>query len=241
MVDACREAGVALGLGSARSRFHPNVELAKKYISEGKLGKIYYVRFTRFRRRGRPGIDMMKGSKWFLDSRIAGGGALIDIGCYDIDVLLYLLGSPQPLSVSAVTFRGLEPTPKLDTPFDVEEHSTAFARFSSGLTATFETAWASNTESREEVMILGSKGGLRLEPFTYYTEDNGELVSIGFDLYLKRIREMDLLIKDFMDACIQGRKPKSPGEDGLKVMQLIDMAYLSAKVGREVSLEEVIK
>ncbi|OYT46312.1 gfo/Idh/MocA family oxidoreductase [Candidatus Bathyarchaeota archaeon] len=239
MVKASRKAGVVLGICSARSRFSPHVELAKRYLSEGKLGRVYYARFTMFRRRGRPGIDILKTSKWFIDSRKAGGGALIDIGCYDIDVLLYLMGSPQPASVSAVTFKGIEPTPSLESPFDVEEHSTAFVRFEGGLTATFETAWAANMENRNEVLILGSKGGLRLNPFTYYTEKDGEQVSFGADLSSKRVPTMERLIEDFVNACVEDGSPKTPGEDGLKVMQIIDMAYLSAKLGREVTLKEL--
>jgi predicted dehydrogenase len=73
MVQASRAAGVVLGVCSARSRFSPHVELAERYLSEGRLGKVYYVRFSRFRRRGRPGIDALKASKWFIDSRKAGG------------------------------------------------------------------------------------------------------------------------------------------------------------------------
>ena len=239
MVQASRAAGVVLGICSARLRFSPQIELAKKYISEGRLGRVYYVRFSKFRRRGRPGIDSLKASKWFIDSRRAGGGAFIDIGCYDVDLLLYLTGSPQPISVSAVTFRGIEPAPKLEFPFDVEEHSTAFARFKGGLTATFETAWAANMENRNEVMILGSLGGLRLDPFTYYTEKDGEQVSFGVDLSSKRVPMMERLIEDFVNACVERRSPKTPREDGLKVMQVIDMAYLSARLRREVTLKEI--
>ncbi len=239
MVQASREAGTVLGICSARSRFQPRVELAKRYLSEGKLGRVYYARFTMIRRRGRPGIDVLKNSKWFINSKTAGGGAFIDIGCYDLDVLLYLLGSPRLIAVNALTFRGIEPIPELDVPYDVEEHSTVFVRFEGELAATFETAWASNMNSYREVLIFGSKGGLRLDPFTYYTEENGELVSLGVDLNLKRVSVMDMLIKDFVRACLEGGDPKTPGEDGLKVTQIIDMAYLSARLGREVTLKEI--
>jgi len=239
MVEACNKAGVKLGICSARSRFSPTTELAKKYIDKGKIGHVYYVRATTLRRRGRPGIDILKESKWFLDSSKAGGGALIDIGCYDIDVSLYLLGNVQPISVSAMRFTGIEPAVKLNTVYDVEEHSSIFVRFDNGVTATFETAWASNIGPHRETLVFGSAGGLKLDPFTYYTEERGIGVSKSFDIP-ERSREIwNRLIDDFITACQKNRNPKTPGEDGLKIMEIIDMAYRSAKLKREVRIQEL--
>jgi predicted dehydrogenase len=239
MVDACRKAGVKLGICSARSRLTPQAEMAKQYISEGKLGEIYYARFTTIRRRGRPGMDILKESKWFLDSSKAGGGALIDIGCYDIDLTLYLLGDLQPTSVNAMTFRGINGTLNLGIKYDVEEHSTVAVRFKGGLLVSFETAWAANINSYQEAIILGSKGGLKLNPFTYFTMEGGKGISISYDLSIDGGTLHNLLINDFVMACLEDKQPKTPGEDGLKVMQIIDMAYKSAKLGREVKIDEI--
>lgn len=239
MVEACNEAGVKLGIASARTKFDPAVEMARQYISKGKLGKVYYARSSVFRRRGRPGIDILVESKWFLDSSKAGGGPLIDIGCYDIDVMLYLLGSPQPCAVSAMTFRGIEDLPKLDATFDVEEHASLLVRFANGAAVTFESSWASNMESGQNMIILGSKGGLKLNPFTYYAKQRGKHVALTVDLDMRRwmMRSMDMLLKDFAAACLKDKTPKTPGEEGLKVMQVITAAYESARLGREVEIQ----
>jgi len=236
MVKACNEAGVKLGIASGRSRFEPAVEMAKRYISDGSLGKVYYARVSFFRRRGRPGIDILVNSKWFLGSSKAGGGSFMDIGCYDIDVMLYLLGSPNPYAVSAMTFRGIEDLPKLDAKFDVEEHASVLVRFVNSATVTFETSWASNMESGKNVIILGSKGGLKLYPFTYYTKQKGKHTALTIDLEGKRVNQMEMLINDFAAACLQDKTPKTPGEDGLKVMQVISAAYESANLGKEVEI-----
>jgi len=239
MVEACDEAGVKLGICSARSRFNPSVSLAKKYIDEGKIGRVYYYRATTLRRRGRPGIDILKESKWFLDSSKAGGGALIDIGCYDIDAALYLLGNVQPISVSAMRFTGIEPAVNLSTVYDVEEHSSIFVRFKEGITATFETAWASNIGSYTETLIFGSLGGLKLTPFTYYTEEEGIGISKILDIPQRPLEIWSQLTDDFITACRKNRDPKTSGRDGLKTMEIIDMAYRSAKLKREVSIREL--
>jgi predicted dehydrogenase len=239
MVEACRGAGVKLGICSARSRFHPTVQLAKKYIEQGKVGQIYYYRSTTLRRRGRPGIDILKESKWFLDSSKAGGGALIDIGCYDIDVCLYLLGEAQPVSVCATAFRGIEPVENLSTVYDVEEHSSIFVRFNDDVAAVFETAWASNVNPQMDTLIFGSAGGLKLNPFTFYTEEEGVGSSKTFDFPYRPLEIWRDLIDDFITACREDRPPKTPGEDGLKTMEIIDMAYRSAKLKREVNIQEL--
>jgi len=239
MVKACDEAGVKLGICSARSRFSPSVNLAKKYIDRGKIGRVYYYRATTLRRRGRPGIDILKESKWFLDSSKAGGGSLIDIGCYDIDVSLYLLGNVQPVSVSAMRFTGIEPAVKLNTIYDVEEHSSIFVRFNDGTAATFETAWASNIGPYTETLIFGSAGGLKLNPFTYYTEERGIGISKSFDIPQKPQEIWNQLIDDFVTACRKNRDPKTPGKDGLKIMEIIDMAYRSTKLKREIKIQEL--
>jgi len=239
MVEACNKAGVKLGICSARSRFGSTVNLAKKYIDEGKIGRVYYYRATNLRRRGRPGIDFLKESKWFIDSSKAGGGALIDLGCYDVDVSLYLLGNVQPVAVSAMRFTGIEPTVKLNTVYDVEEHSSIFVRFDNGVTATFETAWASNIGPYQETLIFGSAGGLKLNPFTHYTEEDGIGVSKIFNIAGRSRGAWDQLIEDFITACQKDRNPKTPGEDGLKTMEIIDMAYRSAKLKREVQIQEI--
>lgn len=235
MVKACQKARVKLGICSSRSRLSTAVENAREYVQSGKLGKVYYVRSSSFRRRGRPGLDILKESKWFLDSSKAGGGALIDIGCYELDAILYILGSPQPITVSAMTFRGVGGQPKLNLIYDVEDHASLMVRFKEGPVATIETAWAANMDQGEGIILFGTKGGLKLNPFTFYTEQEGKHVAIITDLPV----QWGDFIDDFVTACIEDKSPKTPGEDGLKVMQITSMAYLSAKLGREVTLKDL--
>jgi predicted dehydrogenase len=237
MVKACQKAKVKLGICSSRSRFNVAVENAREYVQSGKLGKIYYVRASSFRRRGRPGLDIFKESKWFLDSSKAGGGALMDTGCYDLDAILYILGSPRPLAVNAMTFRGVGNRPKLDVIYDVEEHSSLMVRFQYGPMATVETAWAANMDKGDGIILFGTKGGLKLDPFTFYAEQEKKQVAITFDLPPPSSDFVD----DFLTACLENRSPKTPGEDGLKVMQIISMAYLSSKLCREVTLKDLEK
>jgi predicted dehydrogenase len=238
MAEACRRAGVKLGLCQARIRFIPAIEMAREYVAAGRLGRVYYIRSSRFRRK-RPGLETEQEEKWFLDSTRSGGGALIDLGCYDIDAVLYLLGDLQPSTVTAFTFRGVAPQPPSDLTFDVEEHASVMVRFRNGPTVTFETSWRSNMDRGDGIVLFGTEGGLEVEPldpqkFVYYGEHDGIQTATSFD---PPAATQDV-ISDFVAACLEDRSPKTSPEEGLRTMQIITKAYESAALGVEVGIEE---
>jgi len=236
MCEECNKAGVKLGYQSGGTRLGGVNYAMRNYITSGKLGDVYYGRLTSFRTRGRPGVDMMKGSKWFVDSTKAGGGALYDIGVYDIDKTLYLLGDPQPETISGIAYRGIEvPEDFGDNVYDVEEHASIFVRFSNGMSFTFEKAWATNMSGISEgIFIFGSKGAFRGN--TLLVEKDGKIVEEKYD-----VPEIPSHSKigDFLNACVTDSKPISSGEDGMKVMEIMSGALLSAKLGREITVSEL--
>ncbi len=141
-----------------------------------------------------------------------------------------------------MTFRGVGTIPKLEMTYDVEEHASLFVRFDDGSVVTFEVAWASNMESAETAVFFGSDGGLKLNPFTYYAIIDNSWAAFSIDLHRRWVRDnlgTTTYIDDFADACLEDREPLTPGADGVKIMQIISMAYLSAKLGREVTIEEL--
>ena len=97
MVKAEEESGKLLMLGLVR-RFDAKTEAAKKIVSDGSLGNIYYAKAAYLRRDGQPG-------GWFSDKSKSGGGALIDIGIHSLDLLLYLIDAGQVDSVSGKIFQ----------------------------------------------------------------------------------------------------------------------------------------
>jgi len=236
MCDACNEVGVKLGYQSGGTRLGGVNYAIRNYIVSGKLGDVYYGRLTSFRVRGRPGVDMMHGSKWFIDSTKAGGGALYDIGVYDIDRILYLLGDPNPETISAIAYRGIgEPVDLGDYVYDVEEHASLFVRFTNGMSFTFEKGWATNASGiGEGTFIFGSKGAFRGN--TLLVEEDKKIVE-------GKLEVPDIpnpgTIGNFLNACTSDAKPISSGEDGQKVMEIMSGALLSAKLRREITVSEL--
>jgi predicted dehydrogenase len=235
MCDACNAAGVKLGYQSGGTRLGAVNAAIRNYVVSGKLGEVYYGRMTSFRVRGRPGVDMMQASTWFVDSTKAGSGALYDTGVYDIDKVLYLLGDPQPQTISATAYRGIGGPANLDTVYDVEEHASIFVRFSDNMSFTFEKGWATNMAGISEgIFIFGSLGAFRNE--TLLVEKDRQIIE-------GKLEVADIpnpgKIGDFLNACTSTAKPISSGEDGMKVMEIMSGALLSSKLGREITVDEL--
>jgi len=235
MRDECDKKGVKLGYQSGGMRLGAKNYAIRNYIVSGKLGDVYYGRMTNFRVRGRPGIDILTDSKWFIDSRKAGGGVLQDIGVYDIDRVLYLLGDPQPVTVSSIAYRGIgEPVDIGGYVYDVEEHATVFVRFENGMSFTFEEGWTTNMPDVRGLYIFGAKGAFKGDAL--FIEKDKKIIEKKLEI--PSIPNPDK-IGDFLNACTGGARPISTGEDGVKVMEIISGALLSAKLGREITIPEL--
>jgi hypothetical protein len=92
--------------------------------------------------------------------------------------------------------------------------------------------WAAKTDKGDWIIQFGMEGGLKLDPSTFYAEQEEKQVAIIVDLPLLRSDFLD----DFLTSCSENGRPKTPGEDGLKIMKIISVAYLSSNLCREVNL-----
>ena len=142
-------------------RYDPNMQLIKKIVSSGDLGKVYYIQTGGGRWRGMPGGT-------FIDKKLAGVGVLADIGCYALDMVLYAMDYPKPLTVSAMTADYLgrceKVNPESYKEFTVDDFSAAFIRFEGGLTVDFRTSWAMHMDTTGATIFLGSEKGLKVCP-----------------------------------------------------------------------------
>ena len=103
VMRAEKRSGKVLSIGF-QPRFDGNMQMIKKIVESGELGKIYYIQTGGGRRRGIPGGT-------FIEKDKGGIGALGDIGCYSLDMVLNAIGYPKPLTVSGYTsdFFGTRP------------------------------------------------------------------------------------------------------------------------------------
>lgn len=224
-------------------RFSASASFLKGLIDNGKFGRIYYAKASCLRRRGIPGLG-----GWFTTKELSGGGPLIDIGVHILDKTYWLMGSPEPVSVTGVTFQkfkklardgGWPPLEsrigdKYGTTFDVEDMAAAFIRFENGAVLFLESSWAGNSENALSYSLFGEKSGAREDEagLKIFGEQSGILTDTVANLI--SVNTYDEEIKHFV-ACIREDFPPITTPDQiLAVSKMIEGIYQSASTGKEI-------
>ena len=161
IVRAEKETGKIVTIGF-QPRYDNRMKKIKEIVQSGILGKVYYIQTGGGRRRGIPGGT-------FIEKKYAGVGALADIGCYSLDMVLNSTGYPKPLTVSAVAYDYFGKNPKYTPPenaarFSVDDFCGAFIRLEGGITLDFRMSWAMHMDTTGSTIFLGTDAGLKVEP-----------------------------------------------------------------------------
>ncbi len=249
MVEAAKRTGKMLHIQIA-TLYRPEVRAAKTIIDGDGLGRIYHARSTGWRRRGRPFVDGY-GTASFVKKSVAGGGALYDMGVYHIAELVYLLNLPKVERVSGKVYQemDMDEERRAESGFDVEELGVGLVRFEGGLTMDIIEAWSVHMNKFEGSSLMGSKGGIRLDPFNYFTTswDLDIDASINLEAMQTRLRRLNRDKGAYSDsqshwvAALQGQVPLLPtAEVALRTMLIQEGIYMSDRLDREVGADEVI-
>jgi len=229
------------------NRYLGAAKYLKKFIADGKMGDIYAARCGWQRRRGIPG----KGG-WFTTKEKSGGGPLIDLGVHMIDLTMWLMGNPTPVSVSGSTYCKFANSEVADNShtktevqtegctFDVEDLAMGFIKFDNGACMQLEFSWASNIGIEKRFFELrGDKAGAEWystdEKLKIYTEEYGDTVDIIPNIKTPvQIHEANL--RHFADVVLNGAKPQFVPQQGVDMIKVLCAIYESAKTGKEVLL-----
>ena len=238
MVAVSRRMGKILQIGYCH-RFANTNQTLKRYIEAGELGEIYYARAQAMRVRGIPGWGV------FIDKEKQGGGPLIDIGVHILDLTLWLMGHPKPVSASGVTYQKFGKRDDVvgfmgqwdHTKFTVEDFASALIRFENGATIVLESSFVANIQKDVfSSMILGTHGGAETDPFRIIQEKHGGVGHFEPQIPNRNNNTYSAEIKDFVSCIKEGREPLVTGEHGLMVAQIMDAIYKSSEVGHEVQI-----
>jgi len=215
MAAAARANGVKL-LEAFMYRFHPRTERVLEMVGEGRVGDLRTIRSAFTFRLTRP--DNIR-----LDPEL-GGGALMDVGCYCVNVSRTMVGA-EPAEVQARA---------VWTETGVDGQLAGMLRFENDVLATFDCALT--MERSEFYEVAGTDGVLRV-PAAYLpgTKDvailehrgRGEVVehrSPGADEYL-------LMVEHFADCVLDDRPLRYSAEEAALNMRVIEALYRSARAG----------
>ena len=226
-----------------QTRFHIGINALKKLIDDESLGDVYYARSRYLRSWGIP------PSLTFINKKFSGGGALLDIGCYAVDNALYVLGYPRPKSVLASTFTkfGNDPTLadqgcwggkwRVDD-FDVDDNAFGIIRFEKDLMVLIETNWASYTkETGMNLILYGTRGGARLEPFEVYGDVAGFRSVTTIQGSFPKVNTQEMKIAKFIESIKEGKPLYAPAIEGLRDQAILQAFYESAEKKESVKVE----
>ena len=218
MVEACRKSGVLL-MTAYRKYYEPSSVHLKRLIQDGSLGRIDVIH-TAFSELHSPGISL----PWLLDSRLAGGGPLMDLGVYCVNTTRWLVDE-DPVEVVAQSW--VRDTVRF---WDVEEGISFRLKFPSGLVVQGSSSYGSVLSSL--IFVQGTKGWLSLAPAFPFDEVRRLTGKIGkrkIDRVFKIVDEFAPEIDSFASAIQNKHVVDADGAQGHLDMIILDAIYESAK------------
>jgi len=238
MVEAAHKAGKILVVGF-QLRYQAEVQMIKRAIDDGLLGRILYARCQALRRRGIPSWGV------FGRKELQGGGPMIDIGVHILEVTHYLMGAPRPVAASAACYTYIgDKKPQVVTPWGAWDHKTytvedlavGLIRFEDGSTLSIESSFAAHIERNvRNFVLMGEKGGATYDPPALHTDLSGTMFNLT-PSFPGKVDVWERKMGDWIECIRTGRKPVASGEHGLVVQKMLDAMYRSAERGKEVAI-----
>ena len=241
MIEARDRSGKML-MTAQSVRYTGNAISFKEEVNAGALGEVYHARCWALRRAGvpnRPG---------FIQKKHSGGGPCIDIGVHMLDLALWFMGNPQPISISGVA---VSPLAKREGAFsewgrsavlpeyDVEDFAAGFVRFRNGATLVLEMSWMlHHGDSQNGVWMYGDKGGGHWPSCVFYNSNNKtrQLYDKKLQLHDDGLGSHAEECKAFARAIVNNESSPVPAEQSLQVTQILDGIYRSQEQGKEIQL-----
>lgn len=241
LVEVAESAGV-VNMMSLSTRFGSDAQYVGALAHAGELGEIYYARARSVRRVGIPA--------WNLGFIRKGGGAFLDMGVHALDAAWWLLGMPNPITVTGVSGakfgprgqgymenRAL-PLEQLAKEFAVDDYATGFIRFDNGASLQVESFWASHQRPEFQIELFGTEGGASVYPVTLHRTVNGALQDTVVEIPgHTRESRWDNVADHFIASILDGIECQAPLRHGLQVQRMMEALLTSAQESTEVRIQ----
>ncbi len=237
---AAQEAAGVVGMMSLSTRYGEQCVHLREHITGGAFGEIYYARARSVRRSGIPA--------WNLGFIQKGGGAFRDMGVHVLDAAWWLMGLPEPVTVTGVAGakfgpRGLgywdfRPVGKeVSAQYDSDDYAGGFIRFADGSGLQVESFWASHQPGEVQIELFGTEAGAKLNPPTIYRTVHGAPQDTVIHLP-KGPEAWDRIADHWLECILDGKPCGAPLRHGLAVQEMLEALLKSAETGREVRLRK---
>jgi UDP-N-acetyl-2-amino-2-deoxyglucuronate dehydrogenase len=233
MVRACDEARVRLFVVK-QNRRNPTLQLLKRALDEKRFGRIYMVHLNVFWSRPQEYYDSARWrGTWELD-----GGALMNQASHYVDLLTWLIGPVD--SVQAMTGT-------LARNIQVEDTGVLNIRWRSGALGSMSVTMLAYPKNYEgSITILGEHGTVRIGgvavndiqqwEFADRRDYDADVAQAAYETTSVYGFGHPLYYRNVIDTLRGNAESETDGREGLKSLELLIAAYLSARDGRTVAL-----
>jgi predicted dehydrogenase len=231
MIQIARDARIVLGVVS-QHRFDTSSLFLASAIRAGRLGRLLQCdAYVKWHRSDAYYARPVKG-RWAIE----GGGALINQGIHQVDLLLWFAG---PVSEVFGMWQ-LGAAHKIES----EDVVSAVLRYASGATGIIQASTAIEPGYPERIELHGTKGtaivtGDKLTTWDV-KDDEGEppplataVASGASDPMAISVESFERQFRDIGDAIAAGRQPVVSGREGFEALALVDAVYRSCRTGQK--------
>jgi predicted dehydrogenase len=233
MIAACKQANVPLMI-AYRCQYEPHHLELIRMVRENRFGPLKLIE-------AHNGQVQDAGYQWRHDMKLAGGGALPDIGIYCLSLARYVTGE-EPSEIFAWAWSQAN-----DTRFqEIEENVAWQMRFPSGVVARLACSYGAH-EARPARLYF-EKAVVQLEPAFAYKGLRLKVIRRSPDRPDAEVIEEHILgdpnqlateIDHMAECLLTVRGPRTPGEEGLQDHRLMDAIYQSVAANRPISVPHV--
>lgn len=233
MVKTCDEAGVYLFVVK-QNRRNTTLQLLKRAVTEKRFGKIHMVNLNVFWTRPQSYYDQSNGWRgtWEFD-----GGAFMNQASHYVDLLDWLIGPVEKVQAMMSTTRDIE----------VEDTGVLNIKWRNGALGSMSVTMLTYPKNLEgSITILGENGSVRvggvavndiqLWQFDKSKDYDKQVQSANYETTSVYGFGHPFYYKNVIDVLRGEAEPETDGREGLKSLELLIAAYLSARDGKMISL-----
>ncbi|MFE4194638.1 Gfo/Idh/MocA family protein [Paenarthrobacter sp. NPDC056912] len=218
MIQACRDAGVALVIGQIQ-HFLPEKLAAEDVLAGGELGRVLMIRDYRT-------TDYRPGTRpdWFFSEAMAGGGALMNIGGHCLDRSIWFGGAPVE-SLNASTLK------RFGVP--VETDGAISLTLRNGVHVSVVVV-SDAAQRMDEVLIVCERGTISCSPHHgTLVRANGTTRTVWEPLPEDIQEGFFLQLQDFIKV-LDGGTPKVSVDHARHIVEVVLASYAAARTGETV-------
>jgi len=214
-----------------QNRLNPTSRLLKSAVDKGRFGRLYMLVVNVFWTRPQEYYD---SAKW-RGTLEFDGGAFLNQASHYVDMLEWLIGSPESVMAYTAT---------LARKIQTEDTGAAVIKFKNGCIGSVNVTMLTYPQNREgSITILGERGTVKIGGTALNKVEHWEFQNYDDDdKYINQANYIPLDVghtgyyKNVLDVLETDIDPFVDGREGRKSLELILAIYKSSREGRSIAL-----